>query len=799
MFFNICLLILSTFVFSFSEGAGGYGYPVGFTNGPDTWATNFPDYCNGNAQSPIDIPYDGVTKRRDWLPFQLLNYEIDPYKMYIANNGHTAVVTFTPRNCKKIPTVVQGNLPGVFELAQFHFHWGDGNGGKGSEHTLFGKQFDAELHFVHYNTKCGRDLGEAIANCQGTEALAVLGVFMEAGGSDNHAYDSIIDGLRNVKAQGSSAEIKAFDMSKLFPHDLDEFFRYEGGLTTPTCNEIVTWTVFKNYVKLSHSQMKMFYELMTDHGGVEATPVPLVLNFRPVEPLNGRTVYYADLKLRCDHRDWTKCHNCQIYYKETDDELDFMESIHSCIGYHYSETPYQGLIPVGRLRCLRNRFSYTNNDDICGRFFRVNAIKDNQGVWREYPSGNRVLFHHFPDFDQKHGGHGDTLVWDAFLNRLFIQDEHDHYNALCFRDYQNSCEECDGFENGHICSNAGDCINNQCQCDGEFMGYSCQLGPIPDKEVVIVGASSGTHVTTSLDTLAGTECSIASYNTATTTTTDQVCDYVFGKGMCCSGILDNAASPMESTNVCMYYDCFTDTWVPVTDIPAKLLCHRGNVIKHKGRDYKWLIAGGLIETSSGARSKAMYWLDEDMTWETVPDEMEEPRIDHCQVQINDCEIAFIGGCRGDDTSACSDVTASDVVDIWNYKERTWRTGPNLKTGINKPACGVLMDRTDYHKVVVIGCGESFTVPSYLQVWNLATNMIYNTMFECPDADGNTQTDAGHFKELDDSYLVFTNAAGHAYTFNLETGFSESTNLTNSGGMHTGGDSFVADRGTTKCV
>ena len=85
----------------------------------------------------------------------------------------------------------------------------------------------------------------------------------------------------------------------------------------------------------------------------------------------------------------------------------------------------------------------------------------------------------------------------------------------------------------------------------------------------------------------------------------------------------------------------------------------------------------LVETSSGARSKAMYWLDEDMTWETVPDEMEEPRIDHCQVQINDCEIAFIGGCRGDDTSACSDVTASDVVDIWNYKERTWRTGPKL--------------------------------------------------------------------------------------------------------------------------
>ena len=84
--------------------------------GPDTWAADFGNYCNGSAQSPIDIPYDGVTKRRDWLPFQLLNYEIDPYKMYIANNGHTAVVTFEPRNCKKIPTVVQGNLPGNIVL-----------------------------------------------------------------------------------------------------------------------------------------------------------------------------------------------------------------------------------------------------------------------------------------------------------------------------------------------------------------------------------------------------------------------------------------------------------------------------------------------------------------------------------------------------------------------------------------------------------------------------------------------------------------------------------------------------------
>ena len=76
--------------------------------------------------------------------------------------------------------------------------------------------------------------------------------------------------------------------------------------------------------------------------------------------------------------------------------MNFIESAHSCLGNHYSKTPYTGLIPVGKLRCLRNRFEYNsstfrlNEDNICGRNFRVNAIKDNRGVWREYPTGNDI-------------------------------------------------------------------------------------------------------------------------------------------------------------------------------------------------------------------------------------------------------------------------------------------------------------------------------------------------------------------------------------------------------------------------
>ena len=201
--------------------------------------------CDGTAQSPIDFPYNGVSIKRDWLPFRLIHYDRHPYKMYIENNGHTAQITYEAASCTHIPTVIQGGLPDIYQLEQFHFHWGS-ESTEGSEHTLYGKQFDGELHFVHYNTKCGRNLAEALTNCNGHDTAMVLGIFLDKGGSDNHAFDEIIDGLEMVTAESATKqELKTFDMTKLFPHDLDEFYRYEGGLTTPGCNEIVTFSIFK--------------------------------------------------------------------------------------------------------------------------------------------------------------------------------------------------------------------------------------------------------------------------------------------------------------------------------------------------------------------------------------------------------------------------------------------------------------------------------------------------------------------------------------------------------------------------
>ena len=69
----------------------------------------------------------------------------------------------------------------VYQLAQFHAHWG-GENARGSEHTVDGKSFSAELHLVHYNTKYG-DLGNAVDKPDG---LAVLGMFIKVTDQARH-------------------------------------------------------------------------------------------------------------------------------------------------------------------------------------------------------------------------------------------------------------------------------------------------------------------------------------------------------------------------------------------------------------------------------------------------------------------------------------------------------------------------------------------------------------------------------------------------------------------------------------
>ncbi|KAK4325794.1 hypothetical protein Pmani_003638, partial [Petrolisthes manimaculis] len=171
------------------------------------------------------------------------------------NNGHSAQVEIDARNA---PRVKDGGLKGEYIFAQFHFHWGS-DSTLGSEHTIDGVRYPMELHLVHYKASYG-SLGEAVRRRDG---LAVLGVMLEVSETDNPALTPIANALKMVNDSGMFAD---------------------GSLTTPTCNEVVTWTVFDNAIPISEKQLRSFRALRDDRGG------NIVNNFRPPQPLNNRKV-----------------------------------------------------------------------------------------------------------------------------------------------------------------------------------------------------------------------------------------------------------------------------------------------------------------------------------------------------------------------------------------------------------------------------------------------------------------------------------------------------------------------------
>ena len=69
--------------------------------------------------------------------------------------------------------------------------------------------------------------------------------------------------------------------------------------------------------------------------------------------------------------------------------------------------------------------------------------------------------------------------------------------------------------------------------------------------------------------------------------------------------------------------------------------------------------------------RQLAWLDEKFRWTVLNTVMPRHRVEHCTIQINECEVAFIAGENEED-----DDLTYDTIDIYNFKENSWRYGPN---------------------------------------------------------------------------------------------------------------------------
>lgn len=209
---------------------------------PD-WAKQGYSECAGLVQSPINIETTKTVKTA--LPKIEFNYKDFPIS--IVDNGHTVQV-----NAKNNSITYGGE---VYELKQFHFH-GD------SEHTVNGKKFPVEVHFVHQSATTG--------------ALVVLGIFVEGGGNENADFNKYLNAFPTEKNKVvSSAE--TINPANMFPA-LKNYYNYTGSLTTPPCSQGLNWIVLKDVVKVSNRQLEAFVKR---YGR----------NARPVQKTGSRTVF----------------------------------------------------------------------------------------------------------------------------------------------------------------------------------------------------------------------------------------------------------------------------------------------------------------------------------------------------------------------------------------------------------------------------------------------------------------------------------------------------------------------------
>ncbi|XP_044513856.1 carbonic anhydrase 2-like [Gracilinanus agilis] len=255
-----------------------WGYETG-VNGPETWHKNFP-IALGSRQSPVEIQSKETEYDSSLKP---LEFHYDPSSAKrIINNGHSFNVEFDDSSDKSV--LCGGPLADKYRLAQFHFHWGSKNQPNGSEHTMNGKQFAAELHLVHWNTKYE---SIKIALTKG-DGLAVVGVFLEVGSNPLPGLEKIIDVLGKIQTKGKETTFNDFNPRDLLPNSL-EFYTYPGSLTTPPLSECVTWIVLNMPITVSHEQMSKFYSLYFTPEG-ETSAKHMVNNWRPVQNLSGRKI-----------------------------------------------------------------------------------------------------------------------------------------------------------------------------------------------------------------------------------------------------------------------------------------------------------------------------------------------------------------------------------------------------------------------------------------------------------------------------------------------------------------------------
>ncbi|CAG7733052.1 unnamed protein product [Allacma fusca] len=275
-------------------------------SGPAFWGLINPDWslCNkGRRQSPINLEPTKLLYDPNLRPISI---DKDRVNGIMTNTGHSVIfytgpwdeendsdmgggsysssgISGSSSNPRIIVNITGGPLSYRYQFHEIHIHYGLKDE-VGSEHTVDGYAFPAELQMYGFNSQLYNNFSEAVLHSQGVVAISVL---LQLGDLSNPELRLLTDQLSRIKYSGQSAPVQRLSLQGLMPNT-DHYMTYEGSITMPACYETVTWVVINKPIYITKQQLYVLRKVM--QGDQEYPKAQLGSNFRPPQPLHHRPV-----------------------------------------------------------------------------------------------------------------------------------------------------------------------------------------------------------------------------------------------------------------------------------------------------------------------------------------------------------------------------------------------------------------------------------------------------------------------------------------------------------------------------
>ncbi|BFZ04451.1 hypothetical protein BsWGS_07490 [Bradybaena similaris] len=224
-----------------------------------------------HPHSPIDIDTSKVVPR-EYLPLKFSLYDFAGVRMVLQNNG--TVLKIDIGNGE--PHVTGGGMIELYRANHVHFHWGS-DSTRGSEHTIDGQHFPMEMHIVHFNRKYP-NIVDASKKAVG---LSVLAFMFEISNKPNEALKPITFMVNEVKQPYTWVPIELPNLMSILPQNLSTFYHYTDD-NKRFAHPTISWTIFKDTIKISESQIASFRRLNSQEMDPKTKKLkPMVDNNRP--------------------------------------------------------------------------------------------------------------------------------------------------------------------------------------------------------------------------------------------------------------------------------------------------------------------------------------------------------------------------------------------------------------------------------------------------------------------------------------------------------------------------------------